>query len=358
MAKIKFNLNFGGEQIRTLDDLRENFSIEDILDVFNNGMLVKWLDARNHKDELAKVKAIQATDAHGVLSELIHIFGVTSDESEIQESLSVLDYLDGRKRFWADIKAGKFDETARQQGKERVLQKYHEGYNALVQDIVDHPDDLHYIYDRLDEIAGEHQELLRLNSSNLFYYFVDKAPLAAFALFGDSATRPYYVLSENELQEAKSCRHRCWSTFIYDMEVNNYNIFNWGCWDNVSAHVRSKLEMIYALYFGYTGYTVWKSRIIGNSDVIKGMKVTTMPALNKGWNVLEPAGKKYMTIVWVTERDETVPSHRLASVNDYENSVDVGDALGLFPITDGVAIQRRDKYRGDGYTYILYMEAR
>ena len=28
MAKIKFNLNFGGEQIRTLDDLRDNLSIE------------------------------------------------------------------------------------------------------------------------------------------------------------------------------------------------------------------------------------------------------------------------------------------------------------------------------------------
>ena len=41
MAKIKFNLNFGGEQITTLDDLRDNFSIEDILDVYNNGLLVK-----------------------------------------------------------------------------------------------------------------------------------------------------------------------------------------------------------------------------------------------------------------------------------------------------------------------------
>ncbi len=41
MAKIKFNLNFGSEQIRTLDDLRDNFSIEDVLDVYNNGLLIK-----------------------------------------------------------------------------------------------------------------------------------------------------------------------------------------------------------------------------------------------------------------------------------------------------------------------------
>ena len=38
--KLKFNLNFGGEQVRTLDDLRENFSIEDVLDCYNSGTLV------------------------------------------------------------------------------------------------------------------------------------------------------------------------------------------------------------------------------------------------------------------------------------------------------------------------------
>lgn len=109
MLKIKFNLNFGGEQIRTLDDLRENFSIEDVLDVYNNGLLVKWLDVRNYKNELEKVKAIQATDARGIPTELIKNFGVSDDFSEIDKSLSVLDYLEGRKKFCDDIKAGNFD---------------------------------------------------------------------------------------------------------------------------------------------------------------------------------------------------------------------------------------------------------
>ena len=105
MAKIKFNLNFGGEQIRTLDDLRDSFSIEDVLDVYNNGLLVKWLDVHNHKHELEKVNAIQATDARGILTELIRIFGVSDDPSEIEDSLSVLDYLEERKKVHEDMKA-------------------------------------------------------------------------------------------------------------------------------------------------------------------------------------------------------------------------------------------------------------
>ncbi|MBQ7732502.1 MAG: hypothetical protein IJT58_00595 [Synergistaceae bacterium] len=227
MAKIKFNLNFGGEQIRTLDDLRENFSIEDILDVFNNGMLVKWLDARNHKDELAKVKAIQATDARSILSELIHIFGVTSDESEIQESLSVLDYLEGRKKFWADIKAGNFDETARQQGKERVLLNYHEGYNALVQNIIDHPDELHYIYDQLDVIVANYPEMLKANALELYKRLYSIAPLAVMALFGNSATRPYFDernLKNGAVAALLGCKS--FSTSFYDDYIRGFNRYN------------------------------------------------------------------------------------------------------------------------------------
>ena len=105
MAKIKFNLNFSGEQIRTLDDLRDNFSIEDVLDVYNNGMLVKWLDVRNYKSELEQVNAIHATNARGILTELIRIFAISDDPSEIQDSLSVLDYLEERKKAHEDMKA-------------------------------------------------------------------------------------------------------------------------------------------------------------------------------------------------------------------------------------------------------------
>ena len=109
MTKLKFNLNFGGEEIRTLDDLRENFSVEDVLDNFNNGTLTRWLDSHSYNNELEQVKAIQATDARGIFAELIRILGVSFDPVEIKEDLSLVDYLEGRKKFWADIKANGLD---------------------------------------------------------------------------------------------------------------------------------------------------------------------------------------------------------------------------------------------------------
>ncbi len=44
MAKtIKFNLICDDTPVRTIEDLRENFSIEDVLMYYRNGLLERWL---------------------------------------------------------------------------------------------------------------------------------------------------------------------------------------------------------------------------------------------------------------------------------------------------------------------------
>ena len=76
MAKVKFNLIFNGNPIRTLEELRENFSVEDALSDYQDGRLERWLEARWFREELAQVQAIQATDRLGILAALVRIFDV------------------------------------------------------------------------------------------------------------------------------------------------------------------------------------------------------------------------------------------------------------------------------------------
>lgn len=45
---IKFNLICDGNPVRNIEDLRDNFSIEDVLKVFHNGLLVRWLGVRGY----------------------------------------------------------------------------------------------------------------------------------------------------------------------------------------------------------------------------------------------------------------------------------------------------------------------
>lgn len=59
MAKVKFQLEMGGEKVRTLEQLREHFDIFEGMEYVENGKLVKWLKSRG-EDELAE--AVSAFD--------------------------------------------------------------------------------------------------------------------------------------------------------------------------------------------------------------------------------------------------------------------------------------------------------
>ena len=61
MAKtIKFNLVCDQKPVRTIEDLQNNFSIEDVLSYYHNGLLTRWLEVRGYEEELEKVKTMQA----------------------------------------------------------------------------------------------------------------------------------------------------------------------------------------------------------------------------------------------------------------------------------------------------------
>ena len=76
MAKTRFNLNYNGKAIRYIDELRENFSVEAVLEDYQNGRLDRWLEARWFHNELEKVRAIRTTEPCEILSALIHVFKV------------------------------------------------------------------------------------------------------------------------------------------------------------------------------------------------------------------------------------------------------------------------------------------
>ena len=77
MAKtIKFNLICDEKPVRTIEDLQNNFSIEDVLAYYNNKLLHRWLSVRGYDSELEKVSAITSTDPMEVIKELICIFDI------------------------------------------------------------------------------------------------------------------------------------------------------------------------------------------------------------------------------------------------------------------------------------------
>lgn len=70
MAKtIKFNLICDNTPVRTIEDLQNNFSIEDVLDYYRNGLLCRWLKVRGYEKELKKVEEIRSEDSMGIIED-------------------------------------------------------------------------------------------------------------------------------------------------------------------------------------------------------------------------------------------------------------------------------------------------
>src|SRR5699024_9190739 len=100
MAKtIKFNLICDEKPVRTVEDLQNNFSIEDVLDYYRNGLLTRWLKVRGYIEELEKVNAIPDEDSLEVIKALIKIFNVSTDDKEIAQGVYILKYLEESKEL-------------------------------------------------------------------------------------------------------------------------------------------------------------------------------------------------------------------------------------------------------------------
>ncbi len=77
--KIRFPLQMNGADVRTIEELRENFDLESVLGYFANGKLVTWLKDRYYDNEAMAVEALSAADG-GLNRKLMSILGVPIDE--------------------------------------------------------------------------------------------------------------------------------------------------------------------------------------------------------------------------------------------------------------------------------------
>ena len=125
MAKtIKFNLICDEKPVRTIEDLQNNFSIEDVLAYYNNKLLHRWLNVRGYNSELEKVSAIATSDPMEVIKELIRIFDVVADVEKVEESIYMLKYLDERKELCAIYEQENYKAKS-------IIDDYEAGYRQL-----------------------------------------------------------------------------------------------------------------------------------------------------------------------------------------------------------------------------------
>lgn len=355
MAKtIKFNLICDSSSIRTLEELKNNFSVEDVLSYYDNKLLHRWLEVRGYEGELQKVKSISSTDTMGIIKELIEIFDIETDRAKIEEGVYVLDHKLQKIQLLEE-----YDKRAYK--KQQILEDYHQGYRELIEDIVVNSDNKEKIKANIIEIEENYQELFEMDFRTVFQLFVEFSPMAVFIMLSRDKIRQKYMYLEETPGDYKNEYSQ---TIIGDKEVKEFGMMarylagklaetlnsvqNTEGYSEDSFKVEEKKDKVlkkkiedrksmYEAIRSLTNHTKLKDILGENLKVFSG-------ETDGYWKDIESKGKKYM--IFKIENGNYI---RNAGTNGEElKSTDINDK---FVILDGI-----DYKSNNSAHQLLYME--
>ena len=304
MAKtIKFNLICDGNPIRTIEDLQNNFSIEDVLEYYNNKLLQRWLYVRGYDKEFQAVSSIENKESMDIIKELIRIFDIEADENKVEESVYMIEYKREHKELCSIYEQQNYKVSS-------IIDDYESGYYELVNDIFMHSDDAARIKADINEITSNYYKILRLNHRELFYELKEKSFLAIMCLIMNEKSRYYYI----PILEASEDGSLQYDT-VYKKDKNTMYV-------ELCKMIKQKKVI---------------EKLGENIKVFAG-------ATDEYWKDLEPKGKKYMILSM-----ESGDFVRASGNNGGDMSVmDVADK---FVIIDGI------DYKSKSDTHkLVYME--
>lgn len=85
MKTIKFNLNVNNQMIRSVDELHQNFNIDDIYELYESKILQKWLRINNENDLAKQLDSIEnESDLSEKILKILSIFNFTTSDSELR----------------------------------------------------------------------------------------------------------------------------------------------------------------------------------------------------------------------------------------------------------------------------------
>ena len=323
MAKtIKFNLICDGKPIRTIEDLQNNFSIEDVLEYYNNQLLHRWLKVRGYSTELEKVSAITSEKKMDIIKELIAIFNITTDMAEIEKDVYMFEYKDERK---------KAIERYQEEGKkiDNIITEYKKSYQNLISEILENPTDAAKIKANIDIITKNYGWILELNHRELFWnLWFHQHILAIMCLLMNEISRDYYLPKEIKSMYGN----------ISLSGENSENVTKNHHFDTDSNPNKAQM------YESICSLTNSVESINDLNDAL-GTELKFFSGITDGyWKDLEPKGKRYMII-------NMEPGNYIRPAEQKGGDLSDADIRNKFVILDGI-----DYKSNNEYDELLYME--
>lgn len=271
MAKtIKFNLVCDNKPIRTLEDLRNNFSIEDVLEYYHNKLLHRWLSVRGYSEELKKVESITEHEDLPLIKSLINIFEVEFNQAIIEKETYILGYKKERKFIMSEYEKQSYKASS-------IIDDYHAGYQQLIDTIIENKTDIGKIKAAIKEIDNHYSCLYELDYRNLFYMFGKLAPTAIFVMLMNEHMRQKYLPIQTIGEDRE---------LVTDLDIDTDK-------KNMYTALTSMLNG------GTNAVRIFKFLPSGSDSVseIIGENLLVFSGVTDGyWKDVEPKGKRYLIL--------------------------------------------------------------
>lgn len=322
MAKtIKFNLICNNTSVRSLEDLQENFCVDDILPLYENGLLQRWLDVRGYQSELQKVKEITSTNKYDIITNIAVILGVEQDKDKIEADLAYFRYLDDKKN---ELQILSKCINARTD----TIREYYRGYLTQIRNLINCKENASITKNIVNIIAKDYAAAFNSDYYRIFLLCWNNNLLALMCLLMNSGTRKYYIPDNR--------------THIFGKLLNIFSTIN----SSRDHFIDADFDNLYHSSYKDVDTSISDSlkNLINDTNNFSRLEKELGKNLfsynsttDQYWKDLEPKGQKVMLI-------NGGYGTKYRGSGEHGNEEDASTIAGQFPIIDG--LDYMNNYKG------------
>jgi hypothetical protein len=202
--EIKFNLILDDKPVRNLEDLLDNFNIEDILATYRNGSLKRWLETRKLTEQITALDKIKGDDIEAAM-ELCRIFHGDYTKQQLETAVYPFDFRQKESEKLRQYKNLK-------EQKDQVIHAYHNDYEKLLDSMRANGDDYPFIKTALIDVFENYAGLFKMNIDYFYNQFVFDFPLVILGILANHNLRNFVFSADDFTSRRKG------HVFADDME--------------------------------------------------------------------------------------------------------------------------------------------
>lgn len=176
IKKIKFFIRINGVPCHTLNDLQQNFYLQDVMDLHYQDILRRWLTALEHKEEAAALPAVGVVENKVSMGQkLVEILCPNFDKNSLRAALDALQFDMNAEQQIAIVKQG-------QKQRAEFVELYHASFDELLCLASERRDDFEFLCLTAICLVEDYWNLVEENMEKFSNRLFSDAPCLFFPL--------------------------------------------------------------------------------------------------------------------------------------------------------------------------------